>query len=237
MLVLMSDGVTNAGIGKLQPDGWPRQEVAAFLEGWADCSAQRMAAQLVNACTSLCLESPDDDITAVVFHVRQRRAASVLIGPPARSEDDEKICRIFFSKEGAHVICGGSTAQMAARYLNQTVIPLPDTQTAEIPACASLEGVDLVTEGIVTLRALTELAERYALDNSLSLDIHKGQDGVARLARLLFEEVTDINLFFGQAVNHAHDLLDIDFSQKTALIKRLSQALTDMGKNVKISLC
>lgn len=239
MLVLMSDGVTNAGIGKLQPDGWPRQEVAAFLEQWytPDVTPQRMAALLVDACQSLCLDSPDDDITALVFQVRQRRAVNVMIGPPARPEDDAKICRIFFSKEGLHLICGGSTAQVVGRYLGKTPAPLADTATDAVPACASMDGVDLVTEGIVTLQALTELAEKYAQDNRPSLDIHKGIDGVSRLGVFLFEQASDINIFFGQAVNLAHDGLDIGFSQKSALVKRLSQALTDMGKNVKVSLC
>ncbi len=239
IIVMMSDGVTNAGLGKLMPNGWPREEVIEFLEReyTPDMSPQYLAARLVDAGVSLCLDSPDDDITALVFKVRQRQMVNVMIGPPFRPEDDEKILRVFFSKEGSHIICGGTTAQVVSRYLGRPVSPVLESGTPEVPAIARMEGVDLVTEGIITLQAVVELAEQYAVNNLLSLRVNRGTDGVSLLARYLFEEATDVNLFYGQAVNHAHDGLSIDFGLKSDLIKRLSRALGDMGKRVKISQC
>lgn len=239
VIVMMSDGITNAGLGKLMPSGWPREEVVEFLEREyrPDMSPQHLAARLVDAGVSLCLDSPDDDITALVFKVRQRKMVNVMIGPPFREEDDEKIMRIFFSKEGSHIVCGGTTAQVVARYLGRPLTPVLESSTAEVPAIARLEGVDLVTEGTITLQAVVELAEQYAKNNLLSLQIHRGEDGVSLLARHLFEDATDVNLFCGQAVNHAHDGLSIGFGVKNDLIKRLAQALGDMGKRVKISQC
>ena len=81
------------------------------------------------------------------------------------------------------------------------------------------------------------MINNYAKNNLLSLQIHRGEDGVSLLARHLFEDATDVNLFCGQAVNHAHDGLSIGFGVKNDLIKRLAQALGDMGKRVKISQC
>ena len=116
IIVMMSDGITNAGLGKLMPHGWPRDEVIEFLEReyTPDIAPQHLAARLVDAGVSLCLDSPDDDITALVFKVRQRRMANIMIGPPLRPEDDEKVLRVFFSKEGAHIVCGGTTAQVVS---------------------------------------------------------------------------------------------------------------------------
>ena len=106
---------------------------------------------------------------------------------------------------------------------------------------ASIQGVDLVTEGVITLGRVTELAEAYLKDTSLSLEIRDRNDAAALLAKMLFEEATDITVFFGQAVNSAHaDACagaDIDFSAKRALLRRLEEALVRMGKRVKISMC
>ncbi len=238
MLLLMTDGVTNAGVGKLMPDGWKRSDIIQCLERWYEpgLSPQRLAAELVNASLSLCLDSPDDDITVLALKMRGRQAVNLMIGPPANPEDDGRILKLFFAKEGLHVISGGTTAQIVSRYLNKPIVPVADSGTEEVPAIAAIEGTDLVTEGVITLQCVTQLAEKYA-DNNHVLDSGAEINGVTRLASLLFEQATDINIFAGQAVNEAHAELDIGFSAKRGLINRLVRSLTQMGKNVKVSYC
>ena len=239
ILVLMTDGVTNAGIGKVMPNGWPRADIIACLERWytPDSSPQHLAAMLVDACLSLCLDAPDDDITALVCQVRQRQAVNVMIGPPADPADDERVLRLFFAKEGRHIVCGGTTAHTVSRFVRKPICPVAGSGSDTVPAIAAIEGVDLVTEGVITLQQVAELAEKYVSDNRVSLDISKKNDGVSRLASFLFEQATDITIFHGQAANEAHDQLDIGFDSKAALIKRLVNSLTQMGKNVKVSRC
>lgn len=239
ILVLMTDGVTSAGVGKASPCGWPRAEVAKLLEAvWTpDASAQYLAATVAGAALALALDAPDDDITVLAFRYRARSAVSMMIGPPEHESDDDRVLRQFFAKEGAHVVCGGTTATLVASYLGRELVTLLETQTAEMPAIASIEGVDLVTEGVITLRQVVENAERL-LENGMSvLDLHGRQDGPARLSRLLFEQATDLSIFFGTAINPAHDALDIDFQSKLALVKQLAELLEQMGKRVKLSLC
>ena len=239
LLVLMTDGITNAGIGKVMQDGWPRKDVIECLERWytPELSPQHLAAMLVNAALSLCLDSPDDDITALVFKMRRRQAVNVIIGPPADPKDDERVLKLFFAKEGRHVVCGGTTAHTVSRYLNKPIVPIADSGTETVPAIAAIEGVDLVTEGVITLQQVADLAEKYASNNRISLSISEKTDGVSRLASLLFEQATDITIFHGQAVNHAHDSLEIDVDSNALLVKRLAKSLTEMGKNVKVSRC
>lgn len=57
------------------------------------------------------------------------------------------------------------------------------------------------------------------------------------IARLLFEEATDINFYVGRAINPAHQNPDlpINFNIKMGLVKDLSEALQTMGKQVKVS--
>jgi serine/threonine protein phosphatase PrpC len=238
-LVLMTDGITNAGIGKLSPNGWSRSEVADFLERWytPDISPQNLAARLVEAGNVLCMDSNDDDMTVLVFKIRPRKAVNVLIGPPADPKDDARVLKLFFAKDGYHICCGGSTAQMISRYLSKPIVPIADSGTDKVPAIAKIEGMDLVTEGIITLQQVADLAERYVSDNRLSITINSGSDGVSLLCSYLFEEATDINFFFGKAENTANDDLGIGADAKAIIINRLTNSLKEMGKNVKLSRC
>ena len=95
-----------------------RKDVIECLERWytPELSPQHLAAMLVNAALSLCLDSPDDDITALVFKMRRRQAVNVIIGPPADPKDDERVLKLFFAKEGRHVVCGGTTAHTCLLY-------------------------------------------------------------------------------------------------------------------------
>lgn len=239
VLVLMTDGVTNVGIGKIMPEGWKREDVIQFLETWytPELSPQRLAALMGEACLQLGLDSLDDDTTVMVLKVRERLAVNMIIGPPENKDEDDKILKMFFAKTGVHIVCGGTTANTVSQYLKKPVTPLLETGDDEVPAIASIDGVDLVTEGVITLQKLVELGELYLEDNMWSLRIKDKHDGVSLLADYLFEKATDVNIFFGTAVNHAHDHLEIDFNTKMALMKRLEALLGQMGKNVKLSLC
>lgn len=239
MLVLMTDGITNAGIGKLSPNGWARKDIIEFLERWytPDISPQNMAARLVEAGNVLCMDSNDDDMTVLVFKVRARKAVNVMIGPPLNPKDDARVLKLFFAKEGSHICCGGSTAHMISRYLSRPIVPVENSGTDKVPAIAKIEGMDLVTEGIITLQQVADTAERYVSDNRLSISINNANDGVALLCSYLFEQATDINFFFGRAENSANDDLDIGMDAKAIVINRLISSLKEMGKNVRVSRC
>ena len=239
VLILMSDGVTSSGLGKLTDNGWPREEIISCMERIysPELSAQHIAAEILNGCMALCQDLPDDDTTALVFKVRRRRAVNVMIGPPVNPGDDEKVLKLFFAKEGLHVVCGGTTAQIASRYLKKPVVPVEDSGTAISPMIAKIDGVDLVTEGVITLQKVTELAEHYGDDSKISLHLSEGKDGVSLLAALLLEQATDINIFYGQAVNTANEGPDVDSDTKDLLVDRLCKALGAQGKNVRVSRC
>jgi len=239
ILVLMSDGITNAGIGKLAPEGWKRDEVVAFLErlNTAEMSASHIAAQIVNGCLTLSEESLDDDTTVLVIKLRERSVVNMLVGPPENKEDDNRILKLFFAKEGIRVVCGGSTAHAVSKYQQKPFVAIADSQTNEIPAMGRIENVDFVTEGAITLKMLLQLCREY-LENPMTLlrFCHK-KDAASILARLLIETATDINIYFGMAANHAHEGTDFDFQAKLALIKELEECLGRMNKIVKISFC
>ena len=239
LLILMSDGMTSAGLGKTNTSGWSREEIIDLAERVYEpgMAPQKMAALLVDAAFSLCLEENDDDTSAMVLAVRSRNAANIMVGPPENRDEDNKILRLFFGKEGRHIVCGGTTAATVSKYLGKPSVLLSDTATDEVPALSRMEGTDLVTEGVLTLQQLVKFGEQYLENPMLSLELPRRTDGVAALAYYLFEEATDINIYFGRAVNEAHQGLDIEFGEKLKAVETLERILSQLGKNVKIILC
>jgi hypothetical protein len=218
----MTDGVTNAGISKLAPNGWKHSEIAEFLErlDTKQMSAAHIAAQIVNCSLTLSGDSLDDDTTVFVVKVRDREVINMLVGPPENKEDDNKVLKLFFSKNGKKVICGGSTASVVSKYLKKPMRVIQDSGNEEIPDMASIEGVDYVTEGIITLKKVVELIQKFLENPIYCLNISHRKDPASLLALLLIEEATDVNIYFGMAENTAHEGTDIDFDTKLAVIKQ-----------------
>lgn len=239
IIVLMTDGVTNAGIGKLAPNGWNHSEIVAFLErlDTKQMSAYHIAAQIVNCSLTLSEDSLNDDTTVFVVKVRGRKVVNMLIGPPENKEDDNRVLKLFFSKNGKTVVCGGSTARVVGNYLNKPIRIIQDSGNGEIPNMSSIEGVDYVTEGIITLKKVVELIQKFSQNPMYCLNISKSKDPASLLALLLIEEATDVNIYFGMSENAAHQGTDIDFDAKLGLIKQLEECLNKIGKSVKISFC
>ena len=100
-----------------------------------------------------------------------------------------------------------------------------------------IDGVDLVTEGVITVNKVLTYAKDYLEDNESYTQWSMKRDGASLICRLLFEEATDINFFVGRAINPAHQNpeLPINFNIKMNLVKELSDCLRRMGKRIKIS--
>jgi hypothetical protein len=145
---------------------------------------------------------------------------------------------LFFAKEGKHIVCGGTTSSLAAEFLGKKLdMGIPFYADPDIPPTAKIEGVDLVTEGVITIHRVLEYAKDYVKDNEDYCLWSAGEDGASQIARLLFEEATDINFYVGKAINPAHQNPDlpIGFSIKMRLIDELASCLKEMGKRIKVS--
>ena len=241
VFVLMTDGVTHAGLGGLIPDGWQRQGVQDYLEEIyrPKMSAKSLAARLADACRDLYLEHIADDVTVAVFKMRTRQAVNLLVGPPKQQQDDERFLQQFLTSEGAHIVCGGSTAQMVSRCLGRQLVISDDYVDPDIPPAARIRGIDLVTEGVVTLGRALDIVSRYASAESIPSHWEARGDAATQIARMLLEDATDIRFFVGKAVNPSHQdpELHIDFSLKMGIIEKLEKLLRDMGKRVTVESC
>lgn len=238
MLILMSDGVTNAGMGKTTNGGWGREDVIRFcLDKYrTGMSAQAMAGYLAEASVDLNLNETDDDITVIVLRIRKKQTVNLMIGPPQNAENDERYLKTFFESEGYHVICGGTTAKFAARYLGKEAVTLQNTAYNNIPARSRIEGVELVTEGFLTLERLLEYCEEWLTDRLSYNHLKKQKDAASVLGTMLFDTATDINLFFGSASNAGHEGTGITLKRKEEMVELLIEHLRNAGKNVNIAL-
>ena len=239
IFVAMSDGCPHAGIGMLYNFGWKREDIVSFLEGLAPVgyTAKTLSTILVDECFKLYGGKPGDDATACVVRIRKREPMNILFGPPSNRDDANRMMSLFFSKEGKHIICGGTTSSIAAKYLNKPIKASLNFEKADVPPIAEIEGVDLVTEGVITVNKVLEYAKDYLGENEHYEHWSLKRDGASLISRLLFEEATDINFYVGRAINPAHQNPDlpINFSIKMNLVEELSACLKKMGKRIKVS--
>lgn len=239
VFIAMSDGCPHAGIGVAYNFGWKREEIAEFLEPltFGDFTAKTLATILVDECFKLYGEKPGDDATACVVKIRRRVPVNLLFGPPSNRDDANRMMSLFFSKEGKHIVCGGTTSSIAANYLHKPLKTSLKFESDEIPPIAEIEGVDLVTEGVITINKVLEYAKDYLNSNEAYKHWGYKRDGASLICRILFEEATDINFYVGKAINPAHQNpeLPINFNIKMNLVKELSKCLEQMGKRIKVS--
>jgi hypothetical protein len=202
--------------GYLRPRGWGWgwSDIAVAVRRWTDtgCDADELTGALVRTYRRLNPEAPRQDVTVVAMHVRPERRATIWTGPPVGLAQDKVALGRLMAERGTRIICGGTTAQIAARLLGAELelesrpedgaderhLADEGHPWAEVPPVSRLEGVDLVTEGLVTLGKARERmtgARRVC-------DLPRGRDGATRLARALLA-ADRVHFIIGLAVNPA----------------------------------
>ena len=239
IFVAMSDGCPHAGMGMMYNFGWRREDIISFFETMvpAGYTAKTLSTMLVDECDKLYGFEPGDDATACVVRIRKRVPMNLLFGPPFNRDDAERMMSLFFSKEGKHIVCGGTTSSIVSKYLGKPLRASLSFARSDVPPTAEIEGVDLVTEGVITINKVVEYAKDYLGENRHYEEWCFQRDGASQISRLLFEEATDINFYVGRAINPAHQNPDlpINFNIKMQLVEELSKSLRKMGKRIKVS--
>ncbi|MDR1569250.1 MAG: serine/threonine-protein phosphatase [Oscillospiraceae bacterium] len=239
IFIAMSDGCPHAGIGATYNFGWKREEIVGFMETFSlvGYTAKTLSTILIDEVNKLYGNKPGDDATACTIRIRKREPMNLLLGPPYNRDDCDRMMSLFFSKEGKHIVCGGTTSSIAANYLGKKLVPSLEFVDKDVPPIAHIDGVDLVTEGVITINKALAYAKDYLADNGSFQNWGFKRDGASLICRLLFEEATDINFYVGRAINPAHQNPDlpINIHIKMNLVKELSECLKEMGKRIKVS--
>lgn len=231
-LTLVSDGAIHAGIGGLLPLGLGWNGVAARLsEDVAKVAdTQELCSSLLNCCEGYYLGKPGDDTTVVAIKIRRPRHINLMMGPPASPEHDAAVVQRLLAAPGRKIVSGGTTATLVSRAMGKPLKVSLEYHDPNIPPIAHLEGIDLVTEGVLTLNAAVD-----RLQSPQELRQSKRQDGASLVARMLLE-ADHVHIWAGGAVNPAHQnpLLPNAMNIKVQVLSRLRTQLETLGKVVHI---
>lgn len=232
IMVLVSDGVIHAGIGGLLKLGWNWDGIAKYLESEykPDWNADVVVKRVLDCCEGYYLSRPGDDSSAVAIRLRRPRNLILFTGPPADPTHDESVVNRFLSHSGVKIISGGTTANIVSRLIQQPLHVDISYYDPEIPPIGRIKGIDLVTEGVLTLNAAVERITSFQRMNNMSY-----QDGATLLARQLMY-ADKITVLAGTAVNPAHQNpnFPLDINLKAQVLGKLRTALEEKGKQVVI---
>lgn len=241
--VVFSDGVLHAGVGMALNFGWGQKEVEEYLQEQVrrnDTASETTRLLLANV-NYLYGGKPGDDSTAVCLRVIPLTETIVMVGPPSHPEDDEKVVHRLLSANGKKACCGGTTSQIVARVTGRALTT--DglmSMKPDVPPKGFIEGIDLVTEGVLTLQKVARYLEKAAGDVSFreELMLSKDTDGATMLAKMLLS-ASGITFMVGLSDNPAHDAIaysPISLNAKIALIKEMAENLKKVGKIVHIEM-
>lgn len=234
-LIVVSDGVIHAGVGGIMNLGWQWEHVAEFLkkESRLYKSAEGISTALLDACNTLYDFKPGDDTTVASIIMRSPEAVDLFSGPPENPEDDAAFIRNFMKSKRTKVVCGGTASNIVASNLSTEVVTSLDYLDPDIPPVGKIKGIDLVTEGVLTLSRTVEIIKKYRTQESTRLT---KMDGATQLAKLLIEDCTHITFWIGSAINPAHQNPDFpsQFGIKRSVLNDLIEQLKKLGKVIQI---
>ncbi len=243
--ITFSDGVLHAGVGMTLNFGWGQDEVEQFLLNATrqEDNAREISRILLANVNDLYGGEPGDDSTVACLKVIPAKETRVMVGPPAHQEDDELVVRKLLSASGLKICCGGTTSTIVSRVTGKEITT--DSldilnMTPDVPPKGFIDGLDLVTEGVLTLQKVARYLEHAAKDQNYVEDLmlSKEEDGASCLVRALLES-SGITFMVGLSDNPAHDAIaysPISLNRKIALIEEMKEDLEEIGKIVQIEM-
>lgn len=92
---------------------------------------------------------------------------NILFGLPLSPNYDLKVIDFFLSLSGFHIVCGGTTAQVIAKKMGKPLNVSLLYYDKDVPPMGYIEGIDLVTEGVITMAKVLEYVKDYWKENEL----------------------------------------------------------------------
>ena len=243
-LILMSDGTVHAGVGQLLNFGWLWEDIAKYaVKQYAlTISAMRLAAAICQACDELYQYRPGDDTTVACMRIINAKPVHLMTGPAQDPSMDEEMVRSFMSGDDStkRIVCGGTSATIVSRVLKKRLDVSMDYVDPDIPPIAYMDGIEMVTEGVLTLNRVVQLLRRYVKNETVSEDFFLELDkpnGASMVAKMLIEDCTELHLYVGKAINSAYQNpgLPFDLGIRQNLVEQLKTVVEEMGKQVTVT--
>jgi len=243
-LILMSDGTIHAGVGQLLNFGWLWEDIASYaVKQYAlTVSAMRLATAICQACDELYQYRPGDDTTVACMRIINSKPVNLMTGPAQAPEKDDEMVGAFMSGEDStkRIVCGGTSATIVSRVLKRKLDVSMDYVDPEIPPIAYMDGIELVTEGVLTLNRVIQLLKRYVKNETISEDFFLELDkpnGASMVAKMLIEDCTELHMYVGKAINSAYQNpgLPFDLGIRQNLVEQLKHTVEEMVKTVTVT--
>ncbi|HYE09538.1 MAG TPA: SpoIIE family protein phosphatase [Patescibacteria group bacterium] len=240
VITIISDGVVHAGVGAILNLGWQWSNVADYIGqiSKVEKCAKNISKALIDACQNLYDYKAGDDATVVTVMLRRPEVIDLFTGPPKEFEDDKSVVNRLMQGNSRKVVCGGTAANIVSRELGQALDVSMEFPDPEIPPIAYIKGIDLVTEGVLTLSKTIEKVKAFIFNpNVYTISNIEHVDGASQLTKLLIEDCTHLNLWVGTAVNPAHQNpgFPSDLSIKGKVVEELAALMKQLGKEVKLT--
>jgi len=226
-IVFCSDGIIQSGMEKGMAMGWGRNDLIRFIRGIVETSPTISAADLservVKRASANDLHTPKDDLTCGVVYFRQARKAILCTGPPFNPEKDNEFATILKNFDGKKIISGATTTEIIARELKRTVT-VEERADFTLPPSSKMQGIDLVTEGVLTLSKVMCILNANNLNSSMQF----GKGPADQICQLLLD-TDEIYILVGTKINETnHDpSLPVEIEIRKHLIQRLTKVLTE----------
>lgn len=246
VFVIMSDGCLYASTGLKLNMNWDRNKLAKIAKNSVRFSpyAKRIAFEIVQACDDQYWGQPGDDTTAAVLRVSKPHTLKLFTGPPVHPEEDQRVVRSLMAddengEDCTRIVCGGTSARIVSQILDKPIESVRQDAHPEVPPYDSIDGIDLVTEGALTLKKTIEILKPCTTETPLDETFFETLDednGAALLATALLEDCSHLELLMGQAINEAYQNPEIstDLSTRSHLIKELIETVKKLGKTVHV---
>lgn len=226
-IIAWSDGITQSGMGSdSHPFGLGLDGAQDFVQqqiiNQTKVSARRLSTKLVNMAYRNDDFHPKDDISAVTIYFREPRKLLLCTGPPFDQENDKVLAQKFKEFKGKKIISGATTGDIISRELGVEIEDIFEFNDPNLPPTSLMKGVDLVTEGILTLGKVNEILSAYP-------EISPSGKGPADQIVNLILESDEINFIVGTGINVAHQdpSLPIELEIRRTVVKRMAQILHD----------
>lgn len=236
-IVMVSDGVEFAGTRPTLNYSWQWKDIAKHLLKFTNenMNAKTITNNLLGVCNQLYYFEPADDTTVATIKVSSDSKAVLFSGPPINKKMDKEVVHKMMGSAGKKIVCGGTTANIVARELNVEYKSSTEIIDEDIPPIGYIEGIDLVTEGVLTLRKSCEILKKLLTTNDDSF-LHKKKDAATLLSRILYEDCIHIKMIIGRCINPENLITDNsdDLSARLYVLNEMKNVLVKLGKIVEV---
>jgi hypothetical protein len=228
-IIVCSDGIVQSGLGKGLTNGWGRNSLIKYvrevIEDVSDISGTDLAEKVVKRAMLNDLQAPKDDLTCGIIYFRMPRKTLLCTGPPFSMDNDKEFALILRDFEGKKIISGATTTEIISRELQREVIDNEITDPT-LPPSSKMSGVDLVTEGVLTLSKVIHLLNAIVVDSKIQTLLGKGP--ADQICKVLLDS-DEISILVGTKINESHHdpSLPVEIELRKHLIQRLSSVLSD----------